>query len=88
MTDNNVNYDSKVVAVTSTETLVLSAATRRGAVLLYNQGAEDIQFYFGDKSTAYFGIAAGTGLEIPDAPLNEINAVTASGTSNLTVMWS
>lgn len=83
----NTNYRSKVVAVGTSETELLPRDDNRYAVLLFNQGDQTVSFYFEDNSAAYFSIAAGTGIELPIAAMNQINAVAASGSQNVTIMW-
>lgn len=80
------NYKSSLVSVTSSGVTVLERNGARSALILFNQGDNDIKWYFEDNSTIYFVIKAGEGIHLPDAPQNQIKATTDSGTSPLSVM--
>jgi len=80
------NYTSALVTVTTSETGLVGTDINRSALILFNQGTEDVQWYFGDNSTHYFVLAAGTGIHFPAPPINTINAVTSSGTAAVSVM--
>lgn len=80
------NFKSSVVAVTTSETQLLPRNNNRTALILFNQGSENINWYFEDNSTMYFTLEAGKGMYFPDAPTNQIQAVSASGSVNVSVM--
>lgn len=83
---NGRNYDSKVVAVATTETEVVARNNDRKALILFNTGSEAINLYMDDATTATFALEAGKGMYFEYAPINQVNATVASGTVNLTVL--
>lgn len=80
------NFKSTVVALTTSAAEVLPQNKNRSALLLFNQSAETVRWYFDANSTVYFELEGGKGMYFPDAPINQINALTTSGTANLSVM--
>jgi hypothetical protein len=80
------NYQSTLVSVTTSETALLGVNAYRKALILFNQGAADVQVYFDSNSTIYYTLEAGQGMHFPEAPINALNAKTSSGTASVTVM--
>lgn len=80
------NFKSSIVAVTTSATQLLPRNKNRTALILFNQGAENLNWYFDDSSTVYFTLEPGKGMYFPDAPINQIQAVSASGSVNVSVM--
>lgn len=80
------NYTSAVVSVTTSATELVGTDINRSALILFNQGTEDVQWYFGDNSTHYFVLRAEAHIHFPAPPINSINAVTTTGTADVTVM--
>lgn len=87
MSKNNSNFSSKVVNVTTSNTNLAEFNTNRESLILFNQGAQDVQINFGSETTAYFVLEAGKGMYFgTTAPVNQVNARTTTGSSNVTVM--
>lgn len=80
------NYSSKTVSVTTSATELAAQNTNRSVLMLFNQGSSDIKFYFDSHTAAYFTLESGKGMYFPCVPLNQVNAVTDSGTATVTVM--
>lgn len=80
------NYTSNLVSVTTSETELAAADNDRSALILFNQGAESINWYFDSNSTVFFTLEAGKGMYFPEVPRNQINAVTTTGTASVSVM--
>ncbi len=83
---NSSNFTSVTVTVGTSETELAAYNEERESMILFNQGGEDIKFYF-DDAAAYVLLESGKGMHFGNiAPVNELNAVTDSGTSVVTVM--
>ncbi len=80
------NFKSSLFSATTTAAEVLPTNNNRKALILFNQGAGTVQWYFGSDSTVYFELASGAHVHFPEAPLNSIYAKTASGAASLSVM--
>ena len=58
----------------------------REALVLFNMGSQDAQIYFESASTMYYVLEAGKGMHFPNVPYNQVQAKTASGSTDITVM--
>lgn len=81
------NYvDKSQVSVTTTPVKIADLNTSRKVLLLFNRSAVAIRIYFDTGNSAdYIEIPAGKGLNFFECvPMNEVWAVTASGSGGLT----
>jgi hypothetical protein len=83
---SNSNYKSVAKSVTTGGVELAALNDARSALILFNQGAEDVKVYFDNNSSVYFVMAAGKGMHFPEPPINQVNAVTDSGTATVSVL--
>lgn len=80
------NYSSALVTATTGGVELSAQNQNRTAFILFNQGPSAARVYFDGNSTMYYEIAIGEGMTFPEPPINQVNALTASGTAVVSVL--
>ena len=80
------NYGGATASVTTANTELSARNNDRNALILFNQGPEDVRVFMDSADTNYFVLEANKGIHFPTAPQNQVQAKTASGTATVSVL--
>lgn len=86
MNKSNNYKERQPVDVTTTVTELVGRNDDRIALILFNQGTENVQLSFGANPDNWFELEASKGMHFPITPKNAVSAKTASGTATVSVL--